>query len=418
MEIITENKISPIEVTFKNSMSMPFQRWYSYIEGYSVTFVQKLISDFCDCPSLIYEPFAGTGSTLFAADSMGCDTIFSEVNPLLRFLISIKLTTMGMGHSERKMLADQLRDISESIISHSLALSPSDELAKTYHNVFGSSQYFPEAELDLVLRLRTYIQQVRIYDGLLADLIMVAILACLLPISYLKKQGDVRFRTEQERSNIPRTENILPQKLQEIASDLMAFEYFTCQSHQLITPNAKNIGKVQSQKISDVITSPPYLNGTNYFRNTKLELWYLGCLKDKQSLRAYRNEALTSGINDVLLKASETPYIYHSPLLETTLSELKVQAYDSRIPQMARCYFNEMSELFGGLRKHLCADANLLIDIGDSIFSGVHIKTDDILVEVLESLGYTFNEKILLRQRRSRCGGQLAQVLLSFKHRQ
>ena len=43
------------------------------------------------------------------------------------------------------------------------------------------------------------------------------------------------------------------------------------------------------------------LNGTNYIRNTKLELWFLGKLKSENDLRVLRDEILTSGINDVKL---------------------------------------------------------------------------------------------------------------------
>jgi len=33
-----------------------------------------------------------------------------------------------------------------------------------------------------------------------------------------------------------------------------------------------------------ILTSPPYLNGTNYFRNTKLELWITGFLENEAEL--------------------------------------------------------------------------------------------------------------------------------------
>ena len=83
---------------------------------------------------------------------------------------------------------------------------------------------------------------------------------------------------------------------------------------------------------------------------------------------------------------------------------------------MARCYFNEMYELFSGLTKHLNQDAKILIDLGDSIFSNVHIKTDYILVEILNDLGYALTNREILRQRRSRNGELLSQVLLSFTY--
>ena len=74
----------------------------------------------------------------------------------------------------------------------------------------------------------------------------------------------------------------------------------------------------------------------------------------------------------------------------------------------------EMYQLFAGLRKQLDANAKIFIDLGDSIFSGIHIQTDIILIQVLEGIGYVFDNREILRERRSRNGSLLSQVLLSF----
>ena len=68
---------------------------------------------------------------------------------------------------------------------------------------------------------------------------------------------------------------------------------------EMILANAKNIDLANDLEIDAVITSPPYLNGTNYFRNTKLELWFLRYIQFENDLRFFRDQALTSGINDV-----------------------------------------------------------------------------------------------------------------------
>lgn len=416
MQTTMAKAITAGEVTFQNSKEIPFQRWYPYIEGYSISFVQKLIAQYCGNPQLVYEPFAGTGTTLFAADSMGCNTVYSEINPLLRLMIAAKLKVMETSCDDRKVLARQLLSIAESIVESAQRYELNVELKEHYQKTFGSSAYFPEKELETILRLRSYIDDARNYDCLLGDLLDIGVLSCLLPVSFLKKQGDVRFRTEAERKNMSCMADILPSKIREIAEDVGNPDIHISHKHTMITANAKCIGRIPRVDISDVITSPPYLNGTNYFRNTKLELWFMGELKGKGNLRSFRNEALTSGINDVIMKSSSTPMDYHSPLLDNTLEKLEVNAYDSRIPKMTECYFNEMFQLFSGLSRHLLPNANVLIDLGDSIFSNVHIKTDRILVEVLKCIGLECEERLVLRQRRSRGGGMLSQVLLVLKY--
>nr|MCR4966132.1 hypothetical protein [Bacteroidales bacterium] len=211
--------------------------------------------------------------------------------------------------------------------------------------------------------------------------------------------------------------DVLPKKIKDISSDVDNCNYFLTHKHSLITENAKDIGKVSPVNlISDVITSPPYLNGTNYFRNTKLELWFLKHIKTEMDLRYFRDKALTSGINDVKREYGLLPNKTQSQLLKQTLQELEQRSYDSRIPLMVKCYFQEMYNFFQGLTIHLRQEANILIDIGDSIFSNVHIPTDLILAETIDVLGYALNERIVLRNRTSRNGQTISQVLLKFTY--
>ena len=50
-----------------------------------------------------------------------------------------------------------------------------------------------------------------------------------------------------------------------------------------------------------------------------------------------------------------------------------------------------MHQIFDSLKKHLKNESKVLIDIGDSIFSNVHIATDDILIEILETCNNSTN---------------------------
>lgn len=406
------------DVTFENSKNVPFQRWYPYIEGYSPDFVTAIISQNVPNATLIYEPFAGTGTTLFASDSCHINTVYSEINPLLRFLIRSKMEILSMDAEARHQKANRLRTLAVNILELSSVCPESEDLKNSYKEVFGKSVYFPEDQYSKVLKLRTFIDELSKEDIVIANLVTVACFACLLPVSYLKKQGDVRFKTEKEKLTQMKTlEDTIPNKISQIADDVDDVTITINCNHQLVCPNAKRIGDHEVPNVIDaVITSPPYLNGTNYFRNTKLELWFLKELTNKDSLRLFRDDALTSAICDVKKEYDNVEIDLHSPLLEKTLKKLKETAYDRRIPLMAKCYFSEMHELFSGLKRHLNPDAKLFIDLGDSIFGGVHIPTDLILNEVLEAIGYNFDERIVLRERRSRNNEIVSQVLLKYSY--
>ncbi len=419
-EIDKVDGVTKKDVTFVKSKDIPFQRWYPYIEGYSPDFVKSLIKNYGITDALIYEPFAGTGTTLLAADDLGLSTVYSEVNPLLQFLIQTKLNVLKAKETQRKKLSKDLKDIQKVILKNINKFEEDKSLRESYKSLFSDKKYFPDETLEQLLKLRSYIDIVKLEDGLLADTLTVAVISCLLPVSYLKKVGDVRFKTPKEIEKDLRTFNdILPEKIGNIADDVLNFDYSLKGKPEFILSNAKNIGRVNDLKIGAIITSPPYLNGTNYFRNTKIELWFLKYLQFENDLRFFRDQALTSGINDV---KKEYAYVNgldiasKSSLLKATLIELNKNAYDLRIPIMAQSYFKEMYTIFNDAKPLLEQNAKVLIDIGDSIFSGVHINTDDILIELMQGLGYEFIENKILRKRRSRNQEVLTQSLLVFEY--
>lgn len=404
------------DITFKNSKSIPFQRWYPYAEGYSPDFVTSIIKKYITDDGLVYEPFAGTGTTIFACDSMGLPTIYSEINPVLQFLIDVKLRVLVLHSHEREKL-------SEDIISHAAKLmefkSPEDKILRdNYHTVFKKSVYFSTENFSQILSAKSYLHQLE--DGLVKDLLTIATLSSLIPASFLKKQGDLRFKTKNElEKGVQSFSSLLSANIRIISEDLLnSPELNVSHPHSFVSPNAKNIADAEiPTPISYVITSPPYLNGTNYIRNTKLELWFLERLSSEQDLRHFRDEILTSGINDVKMNTSlDISIDEYSPLLKETLKELNQSAYDIRIPQMAKAYFEEMYCFFRDLKVKLAPTSHIFIDLGDSAFNNVHVKTDLILIELMSSLGYKLVRNEKLRERRSRGGMILSQVLIHVQY--
>ncbi len=422
IKFILKNKTKVIksrDVTFVGSKRVPFQRWYPYIEGYSPDFIDHIIDNYCPKAKNIYDPFAGTGTTLFSAGYKKINSLYSEINPLLVFLTETKIKILKDNEISRLFLSQEILKISDKILNIINEFPESDELRNNYLSLFKKSKYFEDRTFKKILKLRSYIDHIKIENKLLADLVSIAVISSLLPISYLKKAGDVRFKTEKELKNeMQSIEDVLPNKLREIAEDIKNLEYTLKSEIELILYNSKKIGSVENISIDSVITSPPYLNGTNYLRNTKLELWFLRYIQKENDLRLYRDEILTSGINDVnksKINSLIAPIESKSHTLKKTLKELSLKTYDKRIPTMVQNYFEEMFQIFEGLKKHLENNSDIFIDIGDSIFAGVHVKTDKILTEILGSLGYVIKEEKVLRIRRSRNKARLSQVLLVLK---
>lgn len=412
-------KFDPKDVTFFNSKTVPFQRWYPFIEGYSPDFVKGLIQQYCPEANSIYDPFAGTGTTVFAADSLNKSSFFSEINPLLTFLIETKIEILNTPRNRRLTIAYELEQLSNNIFGEMEYYPENANLKDNYFAVFNTSKYFGDDTFSKILKLRSFIDDVEPENELLSKTLTIGVLTSLIPVSFLKKAGDLRFKTQKEL-NKERVEitNFLPQKLLEIAEDIKKPDYRLKTKPEFLLFNAKKIAYLKEVEIDAIITSPPYLNGTNYFRNTKLELWFLRHIKGENDLRYFRNQVLTSGINDVKKnnQQEDSTVVQKSPLLAEALENLEIHAYDKRIPKMVKSYFKEIEEAFTGIKHKLKDNGKVVIDIGDSVFADVHVKTDEILKEILEHHHFKNIESKLLRKRRSRNQAILKQSLLVFNY--
>jgi DNA modification methylase len=405
--------LDPIQATFKGGQTEPLHAWYPLLEGYSPGFVEEIIKNFAPRARRVLDPFSGTGTTPLTVATLGREAFYCELNPLLQFLTEAKLKAINLKEGARSRAVERLRAIAPGLQESIANSDPDRALASAYPSVFGESQFFDDRTYDLVLRTRTYIDSLACTNPLLADLLTVAVVSSLIPTSKLTRAGDVRFKTPEELAK-EQVEFIpyLKGRILRIGEDLSHLKA-TQTRPMLVCEDARKLAVLPSLEIDTVITSPPYLNGTNYFRNTKVELWFLRCLLTARDLASFRHRAVTAGINDV---TRDKDGLESDKDVTQVVARLRKGAYDQRIPKMVEAYFWDLSTVFAGLRRHLLPGAVVAVDIGDSAYGGVRVPTDQLLVSLLKRQGYKLQDEIQLRRRLSRSGTPLHQVLLVFSH--
>ena len=404
----------PVSVTFKGGAKEPFIRWYPYLEGYSPQYVETILNRYAPDARVILDPFAGTGTTVFTAAQLNKTAYFCEINPLLQFITQLKIRVRLLGSPQRMKLAEQLEKACD--FSNLNRVRPDYRLHSAYLNAFGKSRFFEESVLEQVLRLRTWIDDVGSANPLVRDLVMMAAISALVPASEMQRAGDLRYKTELEkkRAGMPLyslVSNNLAQIVSDIRQDINGLATEPC----LIAEDARSLAEIPCLNVDTVITSPPFVNGTNYFRNTKLELWFMRCLQSKRDLSNYRANCVTAGINDVT--AGKMPSDMH-PEVEEVVRLLGENAYDPRIPRMIACYFHDLTKVFSAVVRHLAANAVLAIDIGDSKYGGIHVPADRLVSVCLRDLGFEKTDEVTLRRRTSRDSTPLKQCLLVFSKKQ
>lgn len=406
--------INPIHATFKGGHDEPLHLWYPFLEGYSPEFVENILTNFASSATSVLDPFAGTGTTPLTVARIGKTAYYCEINPLLQHLIDVKIKALTLKDDKRFRLIENLRDISKKFIPIMKDITPDVELHATYDKTFRDSKFFDDLTYEKVLKSRSLVDYVACDSPISADFLSVAIISSIVPASLLKRAGDLRYKTskELEKERVNFEENVLKQ-INRVILDLERLKHINTRP-LLICEDAKQLSVIPPLEADAVITSPPYLNGTNYFRNTKIELWFLRCLNSASDLSAFREKSVTAGINDVSQRKNGNG---NHPEVDKVIDQLKGRAYDPRIPKMVEDYFHDMNVVFESFKYHLKKDSIIAIDIGDSAYSGVHVPTDRILTEVLLDKGFSMKGEVLLRKRLSRGGLQLCQVLLIFTNK-
>ena len=75
----------------KDNMSSAVHNWYKFTAGFSYRFIDLVIDDMEKKPECIYEPFAGCGTTLVAAQKKRIHSKGNESQQLMCDIINAKL---------------------------------------------------------------------------------------------------------------------------------------------------------------------------------------------------------------------------------------------------------------------------------------------------------------------------------------
>ena len=77
-------------VSFQANKGRPVYRWYKYKEAFSAALVERLLSQYNITGGRLLDPFAGSGTTLFAASALGIAADGIELLPIGQQIIATK----------------------------------------------------------------------------------------------------------------------------------------------------------------------------------------------------------------------------------------------------------------------------------------------------------------------------------------
>ncbi|MEI7027968.1 hypothetical protein [Paenibacillus sp. y28] len=391
--------------TFVLNKRKPIHRWYPYSEGYSYPLVEKEVIRIGKKIDCILDPFGGSGTTPLVASQKGIRSYYTEMNPFMRFVADTKINSVIESNQDTDEILTELLKLRESL--------PSIITQSTTISEFGGFEKFFDIEiLRQIKNYSNFIDDANHLHPLTVRFANFALACVAVSVSNMVRRTDLRYAREDEKKEYNKnfTANIMD-KLTEIITDIKDCSRTLISNTSCLGEDARYFDS--PEKIDVVVTSPPYLNGTNYIRNTKLELKLMKLIEKEDDLKTLHSKGIVAGINNVS-KRNIIPHIL--PETSEYVEKLEADSYDLRIPKMVAGYFYDMNNVFENLHRQMKSGGTFVLDIGDSQFAGVHIPTHEILQTLAVKNGFHFIDEEILRTRRSKNGMVLSQRVLRFQN--
>jgi DNA modification methylase len=399
-------------VSFQANKTRAAYRWYKYKEAFSASLIEHLLSRHAPDAKKIFDPFAGSGTTLFVASAAGA---FAE---------GVELLPIGQQIIEARRLLEDFSPDETTVLRRWSAARPwtqhEDRAALPELRITRGA--YPERTKESIERFMAALEK---EDIRVRTVLRFALLCVLESVSYTRKDGqylrwDYRSGRRQgqkkfDKGTISDFAQAVCAKLDEIVRDVESFEQptelFPAErlrgGVELHTGSCLSVmPSLQTGAYDALITSPPYCNRYDYTRTYALELALLGV--GEAELIQLRQEMLSCTVEnrakDLLTINPDWRAAVAAAdgqeLLQAVLGYLEKEKEEGRlnnngIPRMVRGYFYEMACAIYECARVLKRSAPLIM-VNDNVrYAGASVSVDLILSDIAERLGFHV-ERILV----------------------
>jgi len=424
-KFLVQPALTRLLVSFQANKARPIYRWYKYKEAFSASLVELLLQKYRIKQGKILDPFAGSGTALFATSDLGLDADGIELLPIGQQIIETKRVL------DTEFISDDIVRLKNWLSSQIWKQADKEFCLPEFRITKGA--YSTENKRAIEQYLEACYQE----NKRVREVLLFALLCVLESISYTRKDGqylrwDYRSGRGQGKKPFNKGEILdfdyaITNKIEEIINDLEP------PTHQVELFSVKRAqGKIELYKGSclkllptlpdaiydAVITSPPYCNRYDYTRTYALELVLLDI--SEKGLIDLRQEMLSCTVENrskdllainpnwsLALEAANS-----QPLLQAILSYLdnqKLQGVlnNNGIPRMIRGYFYEMACVIQECSRVLKPGA-LLFMVNDNVrYSGISISVDMLLSDFAEKLGFIVENILVLPSHKGNSSQQM-----------
>lgn len=373
--------------SFTDNMSLPIHRWFRYSAGFSGEWAKHVIirnageEEIC-----VFDPFAGCGTALIAAEQCGVKSWGMEAHPFVAKVARAKL-------AYRSPPDDYLR-LAEQVLSIARESMPS----LWNYGALIRKCYSVEA-LEQLDCLKNSVLEVN--DGSESwELVWMTLVSILRPTAQVGTANWQYLLPKRRKVNPKQPFQAFEDTTNLIHGDMRANGMLSGPRANFVEGDSRICGGIPDNSVTLVVTSPPYANNYDYADATRLELTFFGEIAKWGDLQStIRRHLIRSCTQHVPDKSVDLLSVIAKPELEPIREELEAacdQLSEIRLGRggkktynnMIACYFSDLAQVWRELRRVCRPHAKLCFVVGDSAPYGVHVPTPEWLGKLAVAAGF------------------------------
>lgn len=384
----------------KDNMSSAVHNWYKFTAGFSYKFIDLVVDDMDKKPECIYEPFAGCGTTLVAAQKKRIHSKGNESQQLMCDIINAKLNWDIDGDICRNYIDTVLGEV-QSRSNMDISDEYNELLCTLYDGITLKNLY--------LLR-----DSIRLLDNKKYELFLNLALcqtlhkAALHPIAvpYISRS-----------KTLVNSGDALG-KFKSISTQMLA-DLETMPHRERMADVFKADSRFRNSDIEDkscdlCITSPPYLNNLDYGEVSKVHTHFFGLTNNWHDITEKVRHQLVTGATthyrDADFKLDEFVKTDFALSNKGIIEDLVTKFYGIKNNAKARKgkksfhilmmhYFEDMYRVLIETYRILREGSKAYLILGDSAPYGIYIPTTQYLGEIAQSVGFGDYQIIKIRER-------------------
>ncbi|MCW5590479.1 MAG: DNA modification methylase [Burkholderiales bacterium] len=377
--------------TFTDNMKLPIHRWFRYSAGFSAEWAEDLIRSHAQGRHIqVLDPFAGSGTTLLAAEAAGVSSVGYESHPFVSRIARAKLHWNAV---TPEGLTDAIVDLVNRARADKGRSAPN---ASPLLN-----KCFTNDSLASLIRLRDCFLTSPPRDAPLRELVWLSLTAILRSCSHVGTAQWQYVLPNKKKASTVEPFQALMMKAADISQDItFAKNSGFSTSAEVLDQDARLPSSLPPNSIDLIVTSPPYPNNYDYADATRLEMTFWGEIESWGDLQgAVRRHIIRScsqhsaaerlDLDDLLARPEVAP-IRNG--LAAVCRELEVvrltKGGRKTYHTMIAAYFLDLANVFNCLRAVCKKGSRLCFVIGDSAPYGVHAPADQWLGQLAQAAGF------------------------------